>query len=144
VTPPADVPRWLAYLHPAWMLFALALAGLALRAGLRLRRARLGHAPRRREQRAAHLRVAKPAVVLLAIGFFGGPASQIWLRGKPAFGTLHAWLGLGVISLFVAAALLGRRIERGRSHRFDAHALLGGAAFLLGALAAVAGFVLLP
>jgi len=62
--------RALAYGHPTLMLAALALAGLALRAGVGLRRTRLRQASREPEvplhepglvQR--HLRLARPAVV---------------------------------------------------------------------------------
>jgi hypothetical protein len=53
-------------------------------------------------------------------------------------------LALAVAALFCAAAALGRRLEQGRSRAFDLHALLGSLAVLLAALAAVAGFSLLP
>ncbi len=126
------------------MVTSLGLAALALRAGLALRRSRLGRQPRESGMRRAHLRVAKPAVVMILLGFIGGPVSVWWLRGWEPFGSFHALLGTLVATLFAAAALAGRRIETGRSRSFDAHALLGGLALLLAALAAVAGFVLLP
>jgi hypothetical protein len=138
------VLRALAHLHPAWMVFSVLLAGLTLRAGLRSRRARLGRAPRDPGLRRRHLRLAKPAVVLLLIGFLGGPVSAVWLRGWEPFRSFHGLLGLAVISLFAAAALLGRRLERGRSRAFEAHARLAALAMLGAAVAAVAGFVLLP
>jgi hypothetical protein len=53
-------------------------------------------------------------------------------------------VGILAASLFAAAAWLGHQLARGRSQARDAHALLGGLAVLLAALAAVAGFVLLP
>jgi hypothetical protein len=126
------------------MVLALALCALALRAGLTLRRARLGLARRTPALRRRHLRVAKPAVALLLCGFAGGPASALWLRDWTPFGTFHAWLGLLAAGLFAAAAVLGHRIEGGRSRAFDRHALLGGLAVLAAAVAAVAGLVLLP
>ena len=46
--------------------------------------------------------------------------------------------------LFGAAALVGHRIEEGRSKAFDVHALLGLLAVLAAAVTAVAGFALLP
>jgi hypothetical protein len=52
--------------------------------------------------------------------------------------------GFAVASLFAAAALVGRRLEQGRSRAFEAHARLGALAVLGAALAAVAGGVLLP
>jgi polyferredoxin len=136
--------RWLAYLHPTWMLVSIGLAALALRAGLVLRRSRRGSQARTPRMRPAHLRLAKPAVVLLLLGFVGGPISSVWLRGWEPFHTFHGIVGLVVVGCFAAAAGLGHRIERGRSRAFDAHALLGGLGVLLAALAAVAGFVLLP
>jgi hypothetical protein len=136
--------RWLSYLHPTWMLVSIGMAALALRAGLALRRSRRGARPRTPRMRAAHLRLAKPAVVLLLLGFLGGPISSVWLRGWDPFHTFHGVVGLVVVSCFAAAAGLGTRIERGHSRAFDAHALLGGLGVLLAALAAIAGFVLLP
>jgi len=49
-----------------------------------------------------------------------------------------------VVALFASAAWLGHRMAQGRSRARDLHALLGGLGVLLSALAAVAGFVLLP
>jgi len=136
--------RWLAWLHPAWMLVGLTLAALALKSGLALRRSRAGRARRTPQMRPAHLRFAKPAVLLLLIGFVGGPVSAVWLRGWDAFDTFHAFAGLAAASLFVGAAALGHRIEQGASRSFDRHALLGVLALLFAGLAAVAGFSLLP
>jgi hypothetical protein len=126
------------------MLTGLGVAALAFRNGLRLRRARRGGALRGPELRRNHLRLAKPAVVLVLVGFAGGPISWVWLRGGEPLGTFHGWVGLTVAALFATAAVLGHRIEAGKSRAFDAHAAFGAAALLLGALAAVAGFVLLP
>jgi len=126
------------------MLASLLLAFAALRAGLVLRRARRGLARREPSQRARHLRFSKPALWLVLVGFAGGPLSMAWLRDERPFGTAHAFIGLTAAALFVATATLGLRLERGRSHSFDAHALLGVLAMLAAAVAAVAGFVLLP
>jgi len=126
------------------MLLSIGLAFLALRSGLALRRTRLRRAGRPPELRPRHLRVAKPAVVAIAFGFLGGLGSWLWLRGGDVFGTFHGVVALLVMGCFVGAAVLGRRIEKGRSRSLDAHALLGGLGVLLAALAAVAGFVLLP
>jgi len=126
------------------MVVSLALAGLTLRAGLALRRARLGRAPRDPRARRRHLRLAKPAVVLVLAGFVLGPISAVALRGWRAFASFHGLLALAVAALFAAAAVLGRRLELGRAHAREAHAWLGALAVLGAALAAVAGFVLLP
>jgi len=126
------------------MLVSLAFAVLTLRAGLVLRRARRGRAPRDPALRRRHLRLAKPAVALVLAGFLGGPISAVALRGWEPFASFHGLLGLAVATLFAAAALVGRRLEQGRSRAFEAHARLGALAVLGAALAAVAGFVLLP
>ena len=147
MTDPARDEPWLralAYAHPAWNLVGMLVALLALRSGLRLRRGRLGLARRAPDARRAHLRLAKPAVALLLLGFAAGPVSAVWLRGWHALHSLHGWLGVAVAALFAAAAAVGHRIETGRSRAFDLHAGLAGLAVLLGAVAAVAGFVLLP
>jgi hypothetical protein len=126
------------------MAVGLALAVLALRSGLALRRSRAGRARRTPAMRPAHLRVAKPAVLMLLLGFVGGPVSAVWLRNWDAFHSFHAWAGLAAATLFAAAGLLGHRIEAHGARNFDTHALLAVLAVLLGGLAAVAGFGLLP
>jgi hypothetical protein len=136
--------RWLAYVHPTWMAASILLAALALRSGLALRRSRQGRGRRTSEMRRRHLRFAKPAVVLVLLGFVAGPASSVWLRAWDLLGTFHGVLGLVVVGLFAAGALLGHRIEKHHAKVFDAHALIGALAVLLAALTAVAGFVLLP
>jgi Protein of unknown function (DUF4079) len=126
------------------MLFAVGLALLTLRAGLAVRRARLGRTPRDPSLRRRHLRLAKPAVALVLIGFLAGPLSAVWLRGWEPFHSFHGGLGVTVAALFTAAAVMGRRLERGRGSARTAHAWLGALAVLGAAVAAVAGFVLLP
>lgn len=129
------------------MLFSLALAGLALRAGLRMRRLRTRGAKPERALLAAHLRVARPAVPLLLAGFLGGPLSALFLRDWTPFGTFHAWLGLVAAVLFAGAGWLGLRMQRGRLRRdrgANLHGLLGALAMLFGSVAAAAGMVLLP
>jgi hypothetical protein len=129
------------------MLSALALAALALRAGLRMRRLRTRGAKPERGLLATHLRVARPAVLLLLAGFLGGPLSALFLRDWTPFGTFHAWLGLVAATLFGTAGWLGLRMQRGRLRRdrgANLHGLLGTLGMLFGALAAAAGMVLLP
>jgi hypothetical protein len=126
------------------MAVGLVLAALALRSGLALRRSRAGRTRRTPAMRPAHLRVAKPAVLMLLLGFVGGPVSAVWLRDWNVFHSFHAWAGLAAAALFAAAGLLGHRIEVHGARSFDTHALLAALAVLLGGLAAVAGFGLLP
>ena len=127
------------------MVLSLLLCGAALRAGLVLRRSRRFRKPRPRGAREAHLRLAKPAIAVVLLGFVGGPVSAVVLRDWDPFRSFHGVVGLIAAALFVAAAVLGRRLERGAAPRpFDAHALAGLLAMLAALVAAVAGFVLLP
>ena len=126
------------------MVVSLGVAALALRSGLALRRSRRGAQRRTPELRPRHLRWAKPAVAMVLLGFAAGPVSSVWLRGWEAFDSFHGLLGALVVGLFGATAALGHRIEEGASRAFDAHALLGTLALLFAALAAIAGFALLP
>ena len=126
------------------MVASLGVVALALRAGLRLRRARYGREPRTPDLLRSHLRLAKPAIALICVGFLAGPISAAWLRGWTPFATFHAWLGVLAAALFLAVAILGRRLERHRGRPVDAHAILAGLAVLAAAVAVVAGLVLLP
>ena len=133
------------------MLVALALAGLGLRAGLRMRRLRQHGQPPKRGLLAAHLRMARPAVVLMLLGGVSGPLSAVWLSDWSPFGTLHAWLALAAAGLFATAGWLGLRMQRGlayegerRDRAANLHGSLGTLAMLVAAVAAVAGMVLLP
>lgn len=135
---------WLAYAHPLFMLAALALVLLALRAGLALRRARRVGLRRDGRAYARHLRLAKLAVALLPFGFAAGIASAVLLRGWDALGSAHGWISSGTLALFLAAGFLGRRLERRASEARDTHALLAVLAALCAAASLFTGFVLLP
>ena len=136
--------RALAYGHPTWMLASLLLAALTLRNGLALRRARQLRRPPPAGARQRHLRFARPAVVLLAIGFCLGLASAVWLRGFEPLRSFHGLLGALALALFVAAERLGSRLQRGDTAVRELHARLALAAMLIGVMTALAGFVLLP
>ncbi len=130
------------------MILSLVMIVLALRAGLRLRQQRQGRhsaVERPRGQLlAAHLRLAKPAVILVLVGFVAGPISAVWLRDFGPFSTFHGWLGLLAAALFALAAFWGHALETGRSRDAGLHGMTAGVALLVAALGAVAGFVLLP
>jgi len=130
------------------MLISLALAALALRAGLAMRRRRRRSEPRERGLLARHVRFARPAVVMLLVGFVGGPLSASFLRDWTPFATLHGWLGITAAALFAVAGWLGLQLERGgsrdRARAAERHGLLATLAMLAGGIAAVAGMVLLP
>lgn len=126
------------------MVVVLALALAALRAGVSVRRARARGRGAISGLRKAHIRLARPTVLLVVVGFAGGPLSMWLLRGREPFGTLHAVLGGIALALFVATAVLGRQAEQGRLDVAALHGRLGLAAVLAAGAAAVAGFVLLP
>ncbi|MCZ6463321.1 MAG: DUF4079 family protein [Proteobacteria bacterium] len=136
--------RWLAWGHPAWMVSSLALVFAALRLGLRLRRKRLEGAPRDTELLRRHLRLAKPAVAMILIGFTAGPVSSLTLRDWTPFTRFHGWMGLLVAALFAATAVMGHRLEQGRSQARDVHVLLALVSTLAAAMSAMTGLVLLP
>jgi hypothetical protein len=142
VTP--ELPEALAWVHPAWMLLSIGAAAAALRLGLRLRRERRAGPRREPALRRRHLRIARPAVAAVLLGFALGPISAVSLRGFEPFATFHGAVGIATAALFAAAAWIGHRLAHGRSRARDLHAALGGLAVLAAALAAVAGFVLLP
>ena len=135
---------YLAYLHPLWMLGSLALAAATLRAGLRLRRARrLGQ----RKSAAAyrrHLRLAKPTLVCVTLGFAAGIASSVFLRGWDALASAHGAIAVTALALFLATGALGWRLEHGRSRAVEWHARLAALAVFAAAAAIGTGFVLLP
>jgi hypothetical protein len=126
------------------MLLSLGLAGAAWRAGMHLRAVRRRRARPLPGDRQRHLRLARPAVVLIALGFAGGPASMLLLRGEDAFSTAHSAVAALALLLFVAAALLGHRLERGVHTAREAHAIVATLALLAAAAALGTGFVLLP
>ena len=126
------------------MVGSLLCAGAALRAGLSLRRARAARRPPPPGSRLRHLRIAKLAVVLICVGFAGGVASAIWLRGLAPLRSFHGLLGVLALSLFLLAARMGARLEHGDAAVRAVHARLGAGALLAGVAAALAGLVLLP
>lgn len=126
------------------MVAALVMSGVALRHGLALRRSRRFRTRRAAGLREAHLRFAKPAMAMVLLGFCAGPISAVWLRDWAPLRNFHGWVGVVVAALFVATAVVGRRLERGRSRAFDAHALAGLLAMLAALVAAVAGFAITP
>jgi hypothetical protein len=134
----------LAYLHPLWMLGSLALAIATLRAGLRLRRARRLEQRRNAADYRRHLRLAKPTLAAIGLGFVGGIASSIWLRGWEALASTHGAIAVLALLAVVATVVLGRRLERGDRTQLEWHARLAGVATLLAAVAIGTGFVLLP
>ncbi len=126
------------------MIVSILWAGLALRTGLRLRSARRLGTRRPRGELRRHLRRAKPALVMIAVGYAAGLASAWWLRGWGVFTTAHGFVSTASLLLFVTTGVLGRRLETGRSRNVDTHALLALAAVGCAVASFFTGFVLLP
>jgi hypothetical protein len=126
------------------MLLALGLVFLALRRGIELRRQRQLGARGRGGLIEKHVALARPALILLFIGLVTGPLSAVFLRDWSPLRTLHGWLGVCAAIAFASTGWLGARLHDGRSRAVELHARLALAAILFAALAAVAGFVLLP
>lgn len=133
--------RWLAYLHPAAMLAVLALGLVVLLEGLEIRRRRV---LRQRFDARRHRRLARVFVLLAVAGFGSGLFSMGVLRGKPLFGSVHAWITSAALLGLVAAAVLGFQLERNPSSVVRGpHALAGSLGLLVAFAAAVAGFAIL-
>ena len=129
------------------MVGSLVLVVLALRLGLKLRQQRQGRAVSSQPRApliAAHVRLAKPAIVLFLVGFVLGPVSAVALRGWEPFSKFHGWLGLVATVLFTLAAYWGHALETRKSRQAGRHGVTAGVALLIAAAGAVAGFVLLP
>jgi len=135
--------RWLVWVHPLLMTALLALALLALREGLRIRRGRISG---RRVDARRHRRLARAAVPLLIVGFAAGLASMAWLRQDESLAeSVHFRLALPAVLGLAGGGLLGLRLERGagiRTRRW--HAWLGALGLLFGLAAGVAGIAILP
>ena len=139
-----ELAFWLAYIHPAWMLTTIAIVYAAFRKGQAMRRARLRGTRREPAWRRQHLRLAKLALVLLVLGFVDGVASAWFLRAWSPLQTLHAWVGIGTLTLFATLGFTGRALEQGRSREVSRHGWIAVGALLAAGLAFATGFVLLP
>jgi hypothetical protein len=125
------------------MTICLGVLFVVLRLGLRSRKARLVGAPLDVNLIKLHMRLAKPAVAFVMLGFVGGGLSSSLIRNWSLMESFHAIVALVVVALFCVTAFLGRRAERGEGEP-GTHGLFGLLAMLGSALAAVAGFILLP
>ena len=126
------------------MVVSILVSMLALRSGLVMRSARRRRVRPPEGARARHLRLAKLAVAMVAVGFFAGLASTMWLRGWGVFTTAHGLVSSGALLLFLATARVGRQLETGEARRPDLHAGLALAAVGAAVAAFFTGFVLLP
>ena len=94
------------------MVVCLTVLFAVLRIGLKMRRRRLGGAPRDLKLIRLHLKLAKPAVLLTMLGFIGGGLSSSLIRNWSLFETFHSLLGLITLCLFALTAYFGLRAER--------------------------------
>ena len=95
------------------MAITVGLIFLALRRGLALRRRRQRGADKIPGALARHLVLARPAVLLAAVGLVSGPLSAVFLREWTPLQTLHGWLALLAAGLLLAAGFVGLRLSRG-------------------------------
>lgn len=140
----ATTQRLLAFLHPAWMIASLVLAGGTARLGIEIRRRRragraVGPGLRRR-----HLRLGRATLWLVVVGFLLGPCSMALFRGRELFASFHGILGLIVTGLFLWTGHSGRALAHGDRSARSLHRALAAASLAAALLAAVAGFTLLP
>lgn len=126
------------------MIVSILWAGMTLRSGLRLRSARRRGVDRPKGEMRRHLRRAKFALAMIAVGYSAGLASAFWLRGWGVFTTAHGLVSSMTLMLFLATGTLGRRLEKGRSREVETHAWLALAAVGAAVTSFFTGFVLLP
>jgi uncharacterized membrane protein YfcA len=135
--------RWLAWVHPVLMTALLAMALLALREGIAIRRGRISG---RRVDSRRHRRLGKLAVPLLVVGFGAGIASMAWVRsGEPLAESVHFRLALPALLGFCVGGWLGLRLERGAGPKVrQLHAWFAALGLLLGLATGAAGMAILP
>jgi len=136
--------RGLAFLHPAWMVAAIALALATASLGLRIRKLRAAGRVVPARLRARHLRLGRLTLAAVVVGFGLGPVSMALLRGRPVFESFHAILGLVVTGLFLWTGHSGRALARGDASSRGLHRAVAATAIAASLLSAVAGFALLP
>ncbi len=133
------------YIHPIAMSLGLLLALLTLRSGLALRRWRVVKQGARAPLKRKHLLLAKINVAWISTGFVFGPIAMGWALEKDVFQSTHAGLGATALVLWIAAAILGHRLEIGQATPpREVHLGVGLGAILFSAIAAVFGYSLLP
>jgi hypothetical protein len=136
--------RLLAFLHPAWMIAAIALALSTASLGLRIRRARAAGRVVPAQLRRRHLHLGKLAIAVCSAGFALGPVSMALFRDRAVFDSFHGILGIVVTGLFLWTGHSGRALARGDAAARGLHRAVAGSAIAAALLSAVAGFALLP
>jgi hypothetical protein len=134
----------LAYAHPIIASAGILSALLVLSWGLRMRDARLRRRASPPKLAKRHVRLAPITVWILIGAFLLGPVSSVLIREWKLLQTVHGWVGLAAITIFTAAALLGREMRVRPDRRRSLHGNLGLLAMLAAAIAAITGIQLLP
>jgi hypothetical protein len=135
---PTGLPRLAAFLHPILAVASLALLAWVASLGLRSRE-RAG-----RHLRARHARLAGYAYAAMIANFLVGAWSTWYLRPDLVLADgAHFRVGLGVVALLGAAALLARWIPTNATARV-LHPMLGLLALVLTGLQVFFGMPLLP
>ena len=136
--------RVLAFAHPAWMVGSIAMAVATARMGLEIRRRRLKGRPPGRALRERHLRFGQISIGMVALGFFTGPPSMLYLRERASFDSFHFVLGSIVLGLFLWTGWSGRALANGDQEARDVHRIAAGTAIAAALASSIAGFTLLP
>ena len=113
-----------AWIHPVLIGASLLAALVVYTTGLRLREVRTRNHPAQPGTRRLHTRLGRPVVLLLVGGFATGPVSSVFVRDWPLLSTFHGWTGIGAVTAFAVAGLLGLRLHDHRSQRATLHGLL--------------------
>ncbi|MBY0400007.1 DUF4079 family protein [Myxococcota bacterium] len=140
----ASTLRLLAFLHPAWMIAAIALALATASLGLRIRKQRAAGRVVSASLRRRHLYLGKLAIAVVVAGFVLGPVSMALLRHRAVFDSFHGIVGIVVAGLFLWTGHSGRALARGDASMRGLHRAVAGISIAAALLSAVAGFALLP
>ena len=135
---PTGFRRLVAFFHPVGALLVLALLLHVASLGLRSRERGEVHL------RPRHARLASYAYGLVLVNFAGGIVSTWRVRADLELaGSVHFRLGLLVVVLFTAVAVLSRRVATSDTAR-RLHPFLGLLAIVLSGLQIFFGMPLLP
>jgi hypothetical protein len=130
----------LVYLHPAISLATVVLAGWGASLALRSRLPRRDAA----ECRRRHAALMPWVYLLVLLNWPAGYAATVWLRPEiEAAASGHFAVGIGIVGVFTAAALLSRRVRVDPRAR-AIHPIIGAVALLLCGIQIFLGLQLLP
>jgi hypothetical protein len=134
--------RWLAWIHPAFMVAILGVGIFVAREGILLRQARL---IRRPFDSRRHRRLGRIFVATVVLGYGSGPASLGLLRSEPILDSFHFLLATGALIGLVSAYVVGKILEGRLDSRLRTlHLVCGSLGLLLAIVAGVAGMSILP